>query len=515
MDAYQCFTVNKNYFPDLKKLVADLKTAHFETVVMIDCGIFVNENYSVFSEGVKENVFVKRGNGELAIGPVWPARCVFPDYTNPQVRKWWANQYEHFCKDLKISGFWNDMNEPAVFNVKAMSFLDDLQHHYDGHPTNHAKAHNVYGMQMTRASQDGMKKYQPKKRPFLLGRSTYSGGQRYAAIWTGDNVSDWEGLRLANVQVQRLSASGFSFTGSDIGGFAGRPDGELMVRWLQLAIFHPLMRVHSMGNHADGAAMIDEEVVKAADAIDRADQEPWSFGEPHTAASRKAIELRYRLLPYLYNSFYEYVSNKTPIVQSRFLREKNQAQHERDFYFGEHLFVSPILKAGVKTQKIELPEGDWFDFYNHKKYCGSMSYAVKSDEIPLFVKAGTLLPLAPVRQHTKEIITTMELRYYFGEADFYDQIQYEDDGETANPADNKSLKRYFSIEKTNDSIVISQSKAGFYVPTYSEYTFNIIGLKQAIRKIEVEEKGEWLLPQFRKGEQILVSANFEKITIYL
>ncbi len=512
MDGYRCFTVNETYFPNLKKLIADLKKDDFETVVMIDCGIFIDEKYPTFTDGRQENIFVKRGNGELAIGPVWPTRCVFPDYTNPRVRQWWAKQYEEFCKDLKVSGFWNDMNEPAVFNVKSMSFLDDLQHDYDGHPTNHAKAHNIYGMQMSRASLDGLKKHQPKKRPFLLCRATFSGGQRYASIWTGDNVSDWEGLRLANLQVQRLSMSGFSFTGPDIGGFAGRPDGELMVRWLQLAIFHPLMRVHSMGNHADGAAMVDEELVKAADAVDRMDQEPWSFGEPFTAAARKAIELRYRLLPYLYNAFFEYVQQQMPIVQSRFLREKNRLSEERDFYFGESIFVSPIMKTGAKSQKIDFPTGDWFDFYTEKKYNGSVTYKVNADEIPFFVKAGTLLPIAPVRQSTKEKIAQMELHFYVGEADIYEQLWYEDDGEQVNPNESHYLKRHFEIEKKEQKVSITQTTAGFYTPDYATYRLKIVGLKAKNIKIEVEYQGEWvILPYVADGVEI--SERFGKLTM--
>ncbi len=514
MDKYQCFTINKTYFPDLKRLVTDLKKSNFETVVMIDCGIFINKNYKVYIDGVKENVFLKRGNGELAIAPVWPEKCVFPDYTNTKIREWWSNLHQEFCKDLEISGFWNDMNEPAVFNVKAMSFLEDLQHDFDGKPCNHAKAHNIYGMQMSRSSLEGMKKFQPKKRPFLLTRATFSGGQRYASIWTGDNVSDWEGLRLANLQVQRISASGFSFTGSDIGGFAGRPDGELMVRWLQLAVFHPLMRTHSMGNHADGAAAVDEEQVKLASIIDRADQEPWSFGEPFTDAARKAIELRYQLLPYLYNAFFDYISNKTPIVQSRFLREKTQINHERDFYFGENLLVSPILKAATKTQKIELPEGDWYDFYKGKKYNGNIKFVVKEDEIPLFVRAGTLLPIAPIRQSTKEKIDVMNLHFYYGENAFYEQTTYEDDGETANPKENKSLQKYFSIEKKQDKIIITQSLSGFYKTTYNKYNFNVFGLKNKIAKIEIEENGEWEMPIYQE-QALLVSATFSRLSIFL
>ena len=179
-------------------------------------------------------------------GPVWPPNCVWPDYTHPKVRKWWGDLYEELYNEVGISGFWNDMNEPAMFQIDHKTFPDEVLHHYEGNQTNHAKVHNIYGQQMSRATIEGLRKLKPKKRPFLVTRASFSGGQRYAAVWTGDNIASWEHLHIASVQSQRLSVSGFSFVGSDIGGFFQYPDGELMVRWLQLGIFHPFYRVHSL-----------------------------------------------------------------------------------------------------------------------------------------------------------------------------------------------------------------------------------------------------------------------------
>ncbi|MEN0051170.1 MAG: TIM-barrel domain-containing protein, partial [Bacteroidota bacterium] len=248
MDGYRCFTWNHDHFPDPKEMITDLAGQGFQTVVMIDPGLKVDEDYWVYQSGLENEVYCNRTTGETMIGPVWPPACVFPDYTHPDVRAWWGKLYKELYVDQGISGFWNDMNEPAMFKVDRATFPDAVLHDYEGDQTDHRKAHNIYGLQMSRATTEGLQQLKPNKRPFLVTRATYSGGQRFAAVWTGDNVASWEHLHLANTQCQRLSISGFSFVGSDIGGFASTPTGELMVRWMQLGIFHPFYRIHSMGN---------------------------------------------------------------------------------------------------------------------------------------------------------------------------------------------------------------------------------------------------------------------------
>jgi alpha-glucosidase len=215
---------------------------------MIDPGIKVDENYWVFREGKENKYFCRRGDDYFMEGFVWPGRCQFPDFTNPEVRQWWGTLYQGLVED-GVAGFWNDMNEPAVFGRG--TFPDDVRHQYDGHRGSHRKAHNVYGMQMVRATYDGLKKLYKNKRPFTITRAAYAGTQRYSSVWTGDNLASWEHLKLGTLQLQRLSTSGMSFCGTDIGGFTGEPDGELFTRWMQFGVFSPFMRVHSAGDTRD------------------------------------------------------------------------------------------------------------------------------------------------------------------------------------------------------------------------------------------------------------------------
>ncbi|NJL74484.1 MAG: DUF4968 domain-containing protein [Saprospiraceae bacterium] len=348
MDGYRCFTWDEKHFPNPTAMIKDLENQGFKTVVMIDPGLRVDEDYEVYQSGLAVDAYCKRTSGELMVGPVWPPACVFPDFTRPDVRAWWGKCYEELYLTQGVSGFWNDMNEPAMFKVDRLTFPDEVLHDFDGAPTNHRKAHNIYGQQMSKATYEGLKALNPEKRPFLLSRATYSGGQRYAAIWTGDNVASWEHLHLANVQVQRLSMSGFSFVGSDIGGFAGTPTGELMIRWLQLGIFHPLFRVHSMGNNTGGANETEQELIHEIERINRLDQEPWAFGEEYTALAKAAIELRYQLLPYLYSKFYDHYFMGTPIIRSLVLYDQedpNTYDLESEFLFGESILVCPVERS--------------------------------------------------------------------------------------------------------------------------------------------------------------------------
>ncbi|HMT30503.1 MAG TPA: glycoside hydrolase family 31 protein, partial [Bacteroidia bacterium] len=227
MDGFRCFTWDKERFPDPAKMVRELKTkAGFETVIILDPGIKIDPEYKVYKDALEKGHFCKRQDGDLMRGKVWPGECNFPDFTNPKVRAWWSELIAMFPKQ-EIGGIWNDMNEPSVFEIG--TFPDDVRHNYDGLDVSHRRGHNVYGMQMARSTYEGLKKHQPEKRPFVLTRSGFAGVQRFSAVWTGDNISSWEHLWIANVQCQRLSVSGISFCGTDIGGFIGIPDGELFV----------------------------------------------------------------------------------------------------------------------------------------------------------------------------------------------------------------------------------------------------------------------------------------------
>lgn len=519
MDGYRCFTWNKDYFPRPKKLIEGLKEEGFQTVVMIDPGIRVDEEYFVYQEGIKKDYFCRRTNGELMQGPVWPSNCVWPDFTNPKVRKWWGDLYEELYVKQGVSGFWNDMNEPALFQVHAKTFPVEVRHDHDGHPTNHAKVHNIYGLQMSRATYDGLKKLQPEKRPFLLTRATFSGGQRYAAIWTGDNIASWEHLHIASAQCQRLSASGFSFVGSDIGGFFKYPDGELMVRWLQVGIFHPFFRVHSMGNNDDGSAETDTEKVKKRDALDRLDQEPWAFGEKFTPAARAAIELRYQLLPYIYTVFWQHIQRGTPMIRQLAFydqTDKNNYNREEEFLLGDSLLVHPVTEAGSKKRNIYLPKGKWFDYWTNESYKGrqTIKYPTSLSKIPMFIKAGALIPHYPVMQYTNERpIEQLRIRAYYSNEEATQEI-YEDAGDGYQYKEGQFKLRTFKSTLKKNTYQITQKIEGNYNPTYDKIKMELIGFPSKVKQCEVD--GKTVLHDKSQPEvTIIIPADFTVLTLEL
>ncbi len=480
MDGYRCFTWDETHFPNPSKLINDLRKQGFQTVVMIDPGIRVDPNYTVYREGMVQDVFCRRVSGELMRGPVWPQDCVFPDFTRPEVRRWWGPLYEQLYNEQGVSGFWNDMNEPAVFKLDIATFPDHVLHDFDGHPTDHRKAHNVYGQQMSRATFEGLKALQPQKRPFVLTRATFSGGQRYASVWTGDNIASWEHLRLANIQCQRLSISGFSFVGTDVGGFSKQPDGELFARWMQLAVFHPLYRVHSMGNNVDGAAEADADAIHEAERTKRMDQEPWTFGEPYTSLSKAAIELRYQLLPYLYTAFRQYTQDGRPILRSLVFADQANPEvqdREAEFLFGEHLLVVPVLEAGATQAEGYLPAGDWYDYYSGARYQGRqlVKNACGLERIPLYVKAGAVIPHYPVQQYTSEKnFDQITLKAFAGNGQ---SELYEDAGDGYAYQEEEAYRiSSFEMSHSKNDIRIRQVQTGTHEPGYLTYRIELIGL---------------------------------------
>ncbi len=482
MDEFRCFTWNEEFFPNPVSMIKDLKADGFETIVMIDPGIKVDKNYWVHQEGIKGKHFCRRADGMLMKGPVWPSECHFPDFTNPRTRDWWGGLYKELVNEVGISGFWNDMNEPAVFKINYKTFPESVRHDYDGHHCSHKKAHNVYGMQMSRASFDGIKKLRPQKRPFLLTRATFSGGQRYAAAWTGDNLATWEHLHLANIQSQRMSVSGFSFIGSDIGGFAENPSGELFVRWLQLAIFHPLMRVHSMGDHLDGGAPIDPEVVKELQRSGKVqDQEPWSFGDEYTDLARKAIELRYQFLPYLYTAFRKNTIDGDPVIKPLAFydqKDKFAAEYEEAFIFGDHILACPVSTPSALARDVYLPKNDWYDFWSNEFHNGQqlVHVATPLDKIPIFVQAGSVLPIAPVMQYSNErVIEEMTLNVYFKNGIETSEL-YQDSGDGYSYKTGNYALYSFKVEGSSDQLTLSQKRTGKLKEGYKSFKINWIGL---------------------------------------
>ncbi len=510
MDKYKCFTWNERAFPKFERLPKDLAKAGFKLIVMIDPGLKADTDYPIFEEALRNDYLCKRSDGTLYKGPVWPGLCGFPDFTHPEVRNWWGQQYHHFYKTLGIGGFWNDMNEPAVFYINNKTMPNDVLHDHDGFPTNHKNAHNIYGMQMARASYEGLLDLDKNRRPFLLGRATFSGGQRYSAIWTGDNVANWAHLKLANRQVQRLNISGFVFSGSDIGGFVDVPSGELFVRWLQLGAFHPFYRVHSMGNNIEGDAAADLEKVLKMDALERKDQEPWSYGEPYTQLAKEAIELRYRLLPYLYTAFWKHQHTGSPIVLPMSFYDQtdpNCLKNNDQFIYGNDLLIAPVLRKGQKTMSVYLPKGTWFDFYTGKKYEGKQSVRIKTslDTIPIFAKAGSVIPEYPVMQFTGEFpIEILTVKVFVGNGV---SLLYEDTGDGYGDG----LLQQFYLSENGNKFLITRKQKGKFKPAYKLIKMQIFGLSKNV-KIKVGAK-KWAFEDTNQYIELMVPSSFKKINI--
>ncbi len=473
MDGFRCFTWDKKHFPDPKRMISELEEDGFKTVVMIDPGLKIDRDYPVYMEALEKDYFCKRADGPVMTGKVWPGPCSFPDYTNPEVRSWWAGLYEPFIKESGLHAVWNDMNEPAVMEVPTKTAPLDTRHDYDGHPCSHRKAHNVYGMQMVRATYEGVKKSVFPKRPFVITRAAYSGTQRYACTWTGDNIATWEHLWIANVQVQRMCLSGYSFVGTDIGGFAEQPDGELFARWIQLGIFHPFCRVHSSGDHGD--------------------QEPWSFDEEITAIVRKFVELRYQMLPYLYTMFWKYQKEGIPMLKSLVYYDQEDAQtHFRtdEFIFGDHILVCPIQEPNGKGRRMYIPKGQWYNYWTGEVVEGGHEKWIEADidKIPLFIKEGAIIPKYPVQQYVGEKkIEQLTLSVYYKEGVEQSSV-YEDAGEGYDYNKGDFSIRNFRLHGKKKELIIQQFKDGAYISPYETFKIQISGLPFKIKSIQVDNE---------------------------
>ena len=487
MDGFRCFTWNhsQDAYPDPKRMTTGLEAMGIKTVAIIDPGIKIDPSYSIYQSGIENDVFCRRMDGPLFRGNVWPGPCHFPDFTSERVRNWWSDLFPPFIEQSGLAGIWTDMNEPAVFNEEK-TFPRDVRHDYDGHPCSHRKAHNVYGMQMSRATQEGLKRALPDKRPFVITRSAFAGNQRYSSAWTGDIQSTWEHLKIGNIQCQRLALSGFSFVGTDIGGFSGRSDGELFVRWLQMGILHPFCRVHSSG--------------------DENDQEPWSFGEPYTSIAKKFIELRYRILPYLYTVFEEHTRTGAPILRSLiYLDDHDPECHDRaeEFSLGKGLITCPISKPGATGRWMYLPKGEWFDFWTDKTFRGGAELWVNVplDSTPLFVRGGTVLPLSGVRQNSTVPLKFMELHLYPTEGVAEGSL-YEDQGDGYGD----SVKKEFRWNRGT----FTQSREGAYSPGYQTYRVIVHSQDFEAKQISVDG-GEPF--EIANGQPFELPEDFKEVVI--
>jgi alpha-glucosidase len=480
MEGFRVFTWNRERFPDPAKMISNLRAEGFRVVLIIDPGIKVDPEYHAYKSGQAGGHFVKTARGEELHATVWPGVCAFPDYTDARAREWFGSLYRQHL-DEGVAGFWNDMNEPGVFlsdetpkpdvyHHPMKTFPLDARHAGDGAPDTHARYHNVYGMQMARSTFEGLRRLRPDERPFVLTRAGYAGVQRYSAVWTGDNVASWDHLRLSIPMLLNLGVSGVPLVGADVGGFSGNPSPELYARWLQAAALTPFLRSHSEAGSNP--------------------HEPYSYGDELTKVNRASVELRYRLLPYLYTLFREHTETGAPVMRPLWYEYPNDQRTytvEDQYLVGRDLLVAPVVRESARKRGVYFPAGDdWVDWWTGKRYEGGRDAEVEAplDRLPLFARVGSAVPTIPVIQHTGErtkvSLTLVVVPGKDGESRVY---QDEGDGYT------RGADRPVTVRQRAGEITVSQ------VPT--------AGLKVGTEEWARVKSVELLGPTERQREALL------------
>ena len=456
MQDYADFTVNKERFPDLAKLSADLKAQGIRLVPIIDAGVRVDPNDSTCTEGLEKGYFCKKADGTPFVAAVWPGKAYFADFLRPEVREWFGHKYKALT-DCGIEGFWNDMNEPSLFYSpeRLRAFLDDMAalrekdnieqeefflrvvggamglmnspadyasfyHEADGRKVRHDQVHNLYGGSMTRAAGEAFADLRPGQRTLLYSRSSFIGSHRYGGIWLGDNNSSWAQL-LANIQMMpSVQMCGFLYSGADLCGFSSDTTPDLALRWLEFGLLTPLMRNHS----AVGTRM----------------QEYYRFPEVLPAV-RNMIRLRYALLPYLYSEFMKAALENTSYFRPLafdYPDDPDAREVEDQLLLGEGLMAAPVYVQNAHGRHVYLPEPMKLlrlravDDYDEEILPAGHHYVrCALDEVLLFLRPGHIVPVAQPANSTSELDdASLTLWSFLPDGESAEYRMYRDDGVT-------------------------------------------------------------------------------------
>ena len=527
------FTVNEKAFPNFKGMVKDLADEHFKLVVITDLHVARQPNvgYAPYDSGLAGDHFVKNPDGSIYVGKVWPGPAVFPDFTQAQTRQWWGGLFKDFVAD-GVAGFWNDMNEPAVFDGPGKTMPNDVLHRIDEpgfrkRTATHLEIHDIFGMQNARATEEGELALRPNERPFVMTRASYAGGQRYATTWTGDNSSTWNHLRMTIPQLVNLGLSGFSLAGADVGGFAGSPPPDLLTKWIELSAFQPIDRDHS----AKGTRM----------------HEVWVDGPQQENIRRRFIEERYRLMPYLYTVAEETSHDGLPIDRPLFLEfpyaTDDGAPYDlttggSEFLFGSRILVAPNPSPEeIAPYAIHLPPGTWYDYWTGSQVAGGtvagtldleqrdkviaqkpLMVTPTLDHLPVYVRGGSILPIAPLTQSTSEVPNgPLTLRVFLptsGEACAGEV--YTDDGHSFNFRNGDFARVHFTCSVAADGSVHVEiaRQEGNWRPWWHDYRVEVVSRKPKTTRASVNGK-RVAITQISGRWGLTVPANADGVQITL
>ncbi len=441
MDDYRVFTFHPEHFPDPEGLISDLKAQGFHTAIIMDPGIKIDPEYGTYQRCIDGGHFVQLPDQSPYEGEVWPGWSVFPDFTSSAARDWWVEESKYYTS-MGLEALWNDMNEPTAWGHH---LPNNLEFSWEGEGATHIQARNVYGMQMARATREAADQ-QVDKRPFVLTRAGYSGIQRYATVWTGDNVASDDHMLAGARLLTSMGLTGMPFTGYDIGAFVGECTPQLFARWMQLATFAPFFRGHSMVNSRDS--------------------EPWSYGEQYEEICRNYIGLRYKMMPYIMSCMYEAHQTGMPLVRSLAIDYTWDPQiyntaYQNQYQFGPSLLVIP-MESDRDLKKIYLPEGKWYDLFTDMPYMGGFEAILETeiDKLPVFVKGGTALVLQSLVQHTGEIPAdkTLAIHLYAGDVDVFEFEIYEDQDQHHPEIDQLFWKRNLTFKAGSREMELSPNQ---------------------------------------------------------
>lgn len=468
MERFKDFTVNRNTFPNFNQLVNDMKEKGIKLIPIIDAGVKIEKDYKTYEEGIKEGYFVIDKNGQPFVGAVWPGKVHFPDFLNKDARLWFGKKYKYLL-DMGIEGFWNDMNEPAIFysedginncfehieelrneELDIYSFFElkdtvlglsnnmndykSIYHNTKHGLMNHYDVHNLYGYNMTRAAAEGFEVIDDNKRVLLFSRSSAIGAHRYGGIWTGDNCSWWEHLIMNIKMMPSINMCGFMYSGADTCGFGSNVESELAVRWNEFSIFTPLFR-----NHA---------------ATGTKNQEPFNFDNETEDIIRNLINFRYAMLPYLYSEYMKAIKSDDVLFAPLFFEyvDDHTKQVEDQLLVGDSLMIAPVYEQNKRGRYVYLPEDMllWkVKNYKNKNLevvnKGHRYINVDIDETCMFIRKNKMFVMgSPAQSIDKLNNETLEVIAFVDDRAEYNL--YDDDGKT---------KEYLQDKCSNINIVIT------------------------------------------------------------
>ncbi len=451
MERYKDFTVDEKAFPNFAAFVQEMREQGIHLVPIIDAGVKIEDGYDVYEDGRENGYFCTKEDGSDFVAAVWPGRVLFPDFLNKEARDWFGDHYK-VLTDQGIDGFWNDMNEPAIFysedhlkevfeeieaykgrNLDIVSFFafkdlvgsidnnpkdyQSFYHNYKGQRVRHDKVHNLYGYNMTRAAGEAFARLRPGKRTLMYSRSSFTGMHRYGGIWTGDNQSWWSHILLNLQQMPGLNMNGFLYCGADMGGFGADTTEDLVMRWFGVSLFTPLMRNHS----ADGTRR----------------QEVTAF--EHTEDFRHLVELRYALLPYIYSEFMKAALKGDMYMMPlsfEYPEDERARNVEDQILVGESIMIAPVYQQNAKGRYVYLPEDmkllrfrSYEDYDEEVLEAGDHYISLEVNEVAVFLRKGHVLPFAePARCSSKIDYSKLKYFTFHGKPSEYEL--YNDDGES-------------------------------------------------------------------------------------